>query len=1308
MGKMIFRSLTCICFLFTGLYSKAQPGKDGTRTISVSTIVNEFTALTVNAGAGATSLTVTSSSLNANGRFSASLAQGDLVLIIQMQGASMNATPSGMFSLPNSNSWGSVTNYNNCGNYEFAQVASVPNATTINLTCGLEYSYTAAGHVQVIRVPRYTTLTVNNTLTTEVWNGTTGGVLAVEVQTSTTIGASGTINATATGFRGGAVTENNSVYGGTAWGSSSDAEGNEKGEGIVGFTTEYTPLNARYCRGAPANGGGGGNGHNCGGGGGSNAGNLTNYTGNGNPDVSNAAWINIWNLEAAGFATSTSSGGGRGGYSFSNSNQNAASVPPNDPAWGGDNHRPNGGLGGWPLDYTTGKIFMGGGGGAGDQNDGDGGPGGRGGGIVFILSYGTVSGGGNIQSNGQAGTSANPASPPATGYAGIDGAGGGGGGGTVIINSNGAISGITINANGGVGGNQNFANGIFASPVYNPAYGPGGGGGGGYIAISNGTITRNTNGGNNGTTNSSGLTEFPPDGATRGGAGLPTETFNNYYFTLTNDTICAGNTATLTAVVTGTIPAGVTMHWYATQFSATPLGTGTSFTTPVLSATTTYYVGFCPGAYRLPVTVVVSPALTVNTTGLNIIDETCTGNDGSISGITVSGGTGTLTYTWNGNASPGTDLTGATAGNYTLVATDALGCTASSGPHTIGSSGGPVINTTGMVISNSTCGNSNGSISGITVSGGTGTLSYNWNGNASAGPDLSNQPAGSYTLQVTDATGCSSNAGPFSIGNNGGVTINSTSVVITDATCGNTNGSITGITASSPAGGLTYSWNGNPGASADLTNTGSGSYSLLVTDGAGCTATAGPYTINSLGGATINTSGINITHTSCGENNGSISGITVSGGTGTLTYEWNGNPSANQDLDSASSGSYTLTVTDTNGCIASAGPFTLNPSSGVTVSATGSDVSCNGLADGSATASATGNGSVNYQWTAGPSGATYNNLTAGTYTVIVTDSTNCTDTATITISEPAAINPSITGTSPICQGDTITLTANGGGTYLWNTNETTSSISVGPNVTTTYDVDVMVAGCIENTTFTVTVNNNPTAVISGNTTACDGQSITLTASGGTSYVWSDGSTGNTLTYTPTAPGDVFVTATNNCGSDDDTVSVNISSGPTVSAGPDQTIGLGNSVVLTATGASSYTWDPATGLSCTGCTSTTASPQSTTTYIVTGTDNNGCTSTDTVTVIVDASFVIFVPDIFSPDGNGSNDVLYVRGSGVEELNFKLYDRWGQKVFETTDLNIGWDGVFNGKALDTGVFVYALEGKYLSGDSFSQKGNITLKR
>jgi gliding motility-associated-like protein len=920
--------------------------------------------------------------------------------------------------------------------------------------------------------------------------------------------------------------------------------------------------------------------------------------------------------------------------------------------------------------------------------------------MVFIMAFDNVNGSGQINANGQDGFDSDMSG---VGTAGIDGAGGGGGGGTVVVRVQGTVSNtLTINANGGAGGDQND-NAAF----YNPAYGPGGGGGGGYIAVTAGTPARNANGANNGTTNSSGLTEFPPNGATRGGAGNNNASISAYDITVTNQTICSGTQANLTAVISGTSPGG-TLFWYTTQFGSAFAGTGLNFTTPTLVATTTYYVGFCPGHFRVPVTVTISPAININTSGIVITDESCAGNDGAINGITVSGGTGALTYDWNGTPSAGPSISAAAAGSYTLTVTDAIGCSASVGPFTINTGGGPTINTAGMSITNTTCNQSNGSITGITATG-TGTLTYDWNGSPSAGADITSVSAGTYTLTVTDGNGCSSSAGPFIISNSGGVVLDTTAFSVTDEICGNSNGGVNGITVTASTGGLSYEWNGIPSVLIDLSGATAGTYLLEVTDGSGCSVITGPYIIANTGGATINNTSVVVTSTSCGQINGSITGITVSGGTAPLTFDWNGNITLTEDTVNIGAGTYTLTVTDATGCITTDGPYTIDPSSSITVSATGIDATCNGYNDGSATASFIGgNGGEVYQWAGGPATANYTNLAAGTYTVIVTDTTGCADTTTVTITEPAPVVASITGNTSVCNGSSTTLTATGGGSYSWSTSDTSPAITVAPTSPTTYTCIVTIGACSDTASISVTIDPVPVALVSGVTSVCQGSSVSLSGSGGTTYSWNTSDTTSSINVSPSSTTTYLVTVSNACGSDTASITVNVITAPTVNAFSDQTILLGSSASISATGATSYEWSPAGGLSCITCANPTASPTSTTTYMVVGTDANGCTDTAYVTITVDINTNVFVPDIFSPDGNGANDLLFVRGLGIEEFTFRVYDRWGQKVFESTSLSEGWDGTFRGKLLNTAVFIYTLDGTYVTGETFSQKGNITLKR
>lgn len=184
----------------------------------------------------------------------------------------------------------------------------------------------------------------------------------------------------------------------------------------------------------------------------------------------------------------------------------------------------------------------------------------------------------------------------------------------------------------------------------------------------------------------------------------------------------------------------------------------------------------------------------------------------------------------------------------------------------------------------------------------------------------------------------------------------------------------------------------------------------------------------------------------------------------------------------------------------------------------------------------------------------------------------------------------------------------------------------------------------------------------------------------------------------------------------DTVNVNVLSGSvqlSAYADPD-TISFGDTTQLFADTAfvNTFAWEADTTLSATDITNPLAYPKNTRTYYISAGDNIGCGKRDTVTVYVlrtpCAEANLFIPNGFSPNADGKNDVLYVRGNGITRLLFIVYDRWGQKVFETTDITIGWDGVFKGKRLDPAVFAYYVEGECEGEESFVKKGNVTLFR
>lgn len=180
-----------------------------------------------------------------------------------------------------------------------------------------------------------------------------------------------------------------------------------------------------------------------------------------------------------------------------------------------------------------------------------------------------------------------------------------------------------------------------------------------------------------------------------------------------------------------------------------------------------------------------------------------------------------------------------------------------------------------------------------------------------------------------------------------------------------------------------------------------------------------------------------------------------------------------------------------------------------------------------------------------------------------------------------------------------------------------------------------------------------------------------------------------------------------CG-DAQSVQINVIANPTVMTLEDTTVNIETTIILTTVGSGgNYSWTPSLGLDCNTCQNPEVTPEETTLYTVT-LEENGCSTSDQVWVTVTFTPVIFVPNIFSPNGDQNNDVLYVRGQGIQEMNFIVYDRWGEKVFQSTDPAMGWDGTFRGMKMNQAVFMYYLVGTYIDGTSFTLKGNVTLMR
>lgn len=450
---------------------------------------------------------------------------------------------------------------------------------------------------------------------------------------------------------------------------------------------------------------------------------------------------------------------------------------------------------------------------------------------------------------------------------------------------------------------------------------------------------------------------------------------------------------------------------------------------------------------------------------------------------------------------------------------------------------------------------------------------------------------------------------------------------------------------------------------------------------------------------------------------GTSTALSASGGN---RYNWspstglNNNTSSSVNASPSSPTNYTVVISNNGLCPDTAEVF-VNVNALPTVSVNGSLSVCNG---GSTPLTAMGASTYSWLPSTGLSSTTGSVVSAGptsatSYTLVGTDANGCTDTTVFSINSnsPTVV---LSGNSQICEGVAGLHTASGALTYTWEPNSGISSttgsiVSVTPTVQTTYTViGTDAGGCTNITMMTVSVTPAPVAIISDDDTICVGESSILTASGGNAYSWNNGSATSSITVSPVLSSIYSVTVSNGNCTDVEMVSVIVNDNPTIDAGADVTIANGTSTVLTGSGGGAYSWYPSSGLSCVTCQNPTASPGQTTKYYLLVTDANGCTAIDSVLVIVEiiCNGEVFVPNAFSPNGDAQNEVLYVYGNCFKTFLFEVYDRWGNKVFETTNPAIGWDGVYKGKSMDAAVFVYKLSAITKSDQEFILKGNVSL--
>jgi gliding motility-associated-like protein len=640
-----------------------------------------------------------------------------------------------------------------------------------------------------------------------------------------------------------------------------------------------------------------------------------------------------------------------------------------------------------------------------------------------------------------------------------------------------------------------------------------------------------------------------------------------------------------------------------------PYTYGGSPTQNLSPGTYTYTATSTNGCVSAPVSITITQpqaGLILSNTQVNVL---CFGNNTGSIDLTVTGGTAPYTYAWSNNTTA-QDPSNLIAGAYTVTVTDANGCAATATVTITQPASALVATTTQVMIA---CfGGSTGSVN-MTPTGGTAPYTYVWTGGSTAQSAIG-VPAGTYTVVVTDANGCTTTISATITQPQAPLSLATTQV---NVLCfGNSTGSID-LSPSGGTPGYTYAWSNNSTIQ-DPLNLIAGTYTVVVTDANGCIDTTGVIITQPQSGLSLSSTQVNVL---CFGNNTGAINLTVTGGTAPYTYAWSNNTTA-QDPSNLIAGVYTVTVTDANNCTATLSITITQPTTAVSISTTVQNILClNGT--GSINSSPAGGVSpYTYSWNNQAITQNITNLQAGNYTVTVTDANGCTANAVgvvaITLSTvPVQINNS-TGTNVLtCTTPAISLQATGGVTYTWTGGQTPNAANNVITIPGSYTVNMIDPnGCPVSQSIVITQNiTPPTSGITNSTGStiidCNAPAINLLATGGGTYQWNNGlGTNAAQSISQAGSFTVVVTAANGC-LDSSTVVLTVAPVPLVT-GIDTTICSGQSVLITPV------YYPTGGqvIWTNGQTTPnlTVTPTSTTMYSVLYTWN-GCTATEDIIVTV---------------------------------------------------------------------------------------------
>ncbi len=534
--------------------------------------------------------------------------------------------------------------------------------------------------------------------------------------------------------------------------------------------------------------------------------------------------------------------------------------------------------------------------------------------------------------------------------------------------------------------------------------------------------------------------------------------------------------------------------------------------------------------------------------------------------------------------------------------------------------------------------------------------------------------------------------------------------------CGLDNGSAQAI-VSSGWGTYTYQWNTTPvQINATASNLSAGSYSVTVTDqnGSGCSVVGSVMVTDQTQiVVSIQSSGTSV----C--NGGSIQLSAI----GAANYTWLPNDGS---LDTQTGSSVFASPNQTTNYIVTGTLGTCSGQAQISISvgqtpviAVGTlDASC-GQNDGAAWVSITGTPGGQINWSNAQTNDTIENLAAGNYSVTVTYN-GCQSQESVHVNQHGGLNIQITpSASTLCSSGQVSLLASGATNYTWSSTpnigidySNSNPLVVNINQTTVFHVVGESLGCTGERSIEITVVKPPVVKVDPDS-ICRGDSVLLSIQANTGFRWLNLPNGydpyqanHMLAPTQTTTYQVQVD-NGVCPSAIYSAIVVVHPLPNVQiVASENPIWGGESTVLTAVGAESYQWLPIVSVEYPYAESNLVQPIKNTKYTVVGTDINGCISFDTLTVAVMHNDNFYIPNVFSPNGDGENDKLFVRGTGFNTMYFVVYDRWGEKVFETKDFSQGWDGTYRGQALDPAVFAYFVKAVFWDGTEHSENGSVTL--